>query len=89
VGGGSAHEAVQALLRLIEAKGRIATDAARAQADLLVAFVEDGDLPMARVLFRQLFGFADERFRQAAWTVVEAFMARSGQRRPTHRNSGI
>jgi hypothetical protein len=89
VGGGSAHEAVQALLRLIEAKGRIATDAARAQADLLVAFVEDGDLPMARLLFRQLFGFADERFRQAAWTVVEALMARSGQRRPTHRNSGI
>ena len=74
-------EAVQALLRLIEAEGRIVTDAERAQADVLVAFVEDGDLPMARVLFRQLFGFADEHFRHAAWAVVEALMARARGRR--------
>jgi hypothetical protein len=73
-------EAVQALLRIIEAEGRIVSDTERAQADVLVAFVEDGDRPMARVLFRQLFGFADERFRQAAWAVVEALMARAGER---------
>jgi hypothetical protein len=76
-------EAVHDLLRLIEAGGHVATDAEKAQADLLVAFVEDGDLPMARVLFRELFGFADERFRHAAWAVVEALMARTGERRST------
>jgi len=80
---GAHTEAVQDLLRLIEAAGRIATDAERSRADLLVAFVEDGDLPMARVLFGELFGFADARFRQAAWAVVEALMARASARGPT------
>ena len=84
---GAHTEAVQDLLRLIEAAGRIATDAERSRADLLVAFVEDGDLPMARVLFGELFGFADARFRQAAWAVVETLMIREAGRGSTSRDS--
>jgi hypothetical protein len=45
-------EAVQALLRIIEAEGRIAIDAEKAQADLLVAAVEARDLARATVVFR-------------------------------------
>jgi hypothetical protein len=65
------------------ASGEGAHGRERSRADLLVAFVEDGDLPMARVLFRELFGFADARFRQAAWAVVEALMARASARGST------
>jgi len=38
---------------------------------------------MARVLFRQLFGFADERYKLAVWAIIEALMARAAGLRPT------
>jgi hypothetical protein len=75
----SCTEAVQALLRLLEADGRIASAAERTQAAALVASVEAGNADQAEPAFHALFGFASAPFKKAAWAILEALIAKSSR----------
>jgi hypothetical protein len=59
-------EAVQALLGLIDAEGCIATDAEKAQADLLVALVEDAISPWRESSFGSCSGWRNSRGRSSS-----------------------